>query len=126
MGKKSLLVFALFSGFNFLVAQIKPADSLYNLLVSHKQEDTIRVSLLNDLAYEFRRGKPASTDSLIKLSLDLAGKLNYAKGKGYALAIQGSRFYAKLKYKEADSVYDLSKQILESAKDDKDLSFMFR
>ena len=127
MGKKnSLLLFGLIASYNFLHAQVKPADSLHNLLVSHTQEDTIRVNLLNDLAYELRRPKPESTDSLIKLSVSLAGKLNYAKGKGYALAIQGSRFYTILKYKEADSVFSISKQLLESVKDRKDEAYLLR
>lgn len=111
---------------NVVNAQINPADSLSNLLVSHKHEDTVRVNLLNNLAYELRRSKPLSTDSLINLSLDLAGRIKYTKGKGYALAIQGARYYAKLKYKEADSVFGLSKQLLESVKDNKDLAYMFR
>jgi signal transduction histidine kinase len=121
-----ILLFGLFGGFHFLDAQVKPADSLRNLLVAHPQEDSIRVDLLNNLAYELRRGKPESTDSLLKLSISLAGKLNYAKGKGYALAIQGSRFYTILKYKEADSVFTISKQLLESVKDLKDEAYMLR
>jgi hypothetical protein len=80
-------------------------------LVSHTQEDTVRVNLLNNLAYEVRRAKPATTDSLIKLAIELADKLNYTKGKGYALAIEGNRYYAKLKYKEGDSVFAISKQL---------------
>ncbi len=127
MAKKfSLLIFGLIAGFNFLHAQVKPADSLLNLLVAHTQEDTVRVNLLNDLANEIRRGKPASTDSLLKQSISLAGKLNYTKGKGYALAIQGSRFYTLLKYKEADSVFAISKQLLESVNDHKDEAYLLR
>ena len=122
----SFLLFGLTVGFSFLNAQVKPADSLYKLLVSHTQEDTLRVNLLNDLGYEFRRAKPASADSLIKLAIELADKLSYVKGKGYALAIEGARYYARLKYKEADSVFALSKQLLETAKDDKDLAYTFR
>ena len=126
MGRKSLLLFGLIFSYHFLHAQIKPADSLLNLLVSHIQQDTIRVNLLNDLAYVMQRDKPKSTDSLIILSLSLAGKLNYAKGKGYALAIQGSRFYNILKYKEADSVFSISKQLLESVKDRKHQAFLLK
>ena len=127
MGKKLfILLIYLVPSFNFLDAQVKPADSLYNLLVAHIQGDTVRVNLLNNLAYELRRGKPATTDSLIKLSIDLAGKLNYTKGKGYALAIQGSRYYTLLKYKQADSVFTISKQLLESVNDHKDEAYLLR
>src|SRR5678816_4449849 len=102
--KISISLFGLIVSFSFINAQVKPADSLYNLLVNHTQEDTVRVNLLNNLAYEFRRSKPGATDSLISLAINLADKLNYSKGKGYTLALEGARYYAKLKYKEADSV----------------------
>jgi signal transduction histidine kinase len=124
--KSSISLFGLIVSFSFLNAQVKPADSLYNLLVSHTQEDTIRVKLLNNLAYELRRAKPATTDSLIETSINLAEKLNYISGKGYALALKGARFYAKLNYKSADSVFVISKQLLGNVKDYKDLAYMFR
>jgi len=124
--KISISVFGLIFSFSFLNAQVKPADSLYNLLVSHTQEDTVRVNLLNNLAYEVRRAKPATTDSLIKLAIELADKLNYTKGTGYALAIEGNRYYTKLKYKEGDSVFAISKQLLESVNDHKRLAYMLR
>src|ERR1041384_6450424 len=98
----SILLFGLTISLNFLNGQVKPADSLSNLLISHRQEDTVRVNLLNNLAYELRRSKPTAADSLITLSISLADKINYPKGKGYALAMEGGRYYAKLKYKEAD------------------------
>src|SRR4030095_5679256 len=96
------------------------------LLEVHTQEDTVRVNLLNNLAYEFRRAKPTATDSLLIQSIELADKLSYTKGKGFALAILGSRYYAKLKYKEADSVFAISKQLLESVNDRKDMAYMLR
>src|SRR5438876_1875400 len=120
--KISISLFGLIFSINFLNAQVKPADSLYSLLVSHIQEDTVRVNLLNSLAFEFRKAKPETTDSLIKQAIELADKLNYSKGKGYALAIEGGRYYAKLKYKEGDSVFAISKQLLESVNDNKDLA----
>jgi signal transduction histidine kinase len=120
------LLFGLVAGFNFLFAQGKPADSLFNLLVSHTQQDSVRVNLLNELSFELRRGKPATADSLIKLSIALAGKLNYTKGKGYALALQGSRSYSLLKYNQADSLFKISKQLLESVNDYKDEAYLLR
>jgi signal transduction histidine kinase len=125
--KKLHLFFAgLLISLNCLLAQTPVADSLKKQLDAHPQEDTVRVNLLNNLAYEFRRAKPAATDSLLKLAIELADKLNYSKGKGYTLAIGGARYYAKLKYKEADSVFAISKQLLESVNDHKDMAYMFR
>jgi signal transduction histidine kinase len=121
-----LLVIALLAYLNILNAQAKIADSLKDLLVAHKTEDTARADLLNNLAYELRRNMPQATDSLIKLSIALSDKLNYKKGMGYALAIQGTRFYNKLNYREADSVFAVSKQLLESIHDSKDEAYVLR
>ena len=127
MKKKFIpLLICLAVNYNMLMSQVKQADSLHNLLVAHTKEDTIRVNLLNDLAYELRRSKPAVTDSLITISVNLAGKLNYKKGKGYALAIQCGRYYTQLKYKLADSVFVISKQLLESVNDNKSESYLLR
>ena len=127
MGKKNfLLLVCLSAPFHILYAQSPVVDSLHVLLNIHPQQDTVRVSLLNDLAYELRRSKPAKTDSLIKIAIDLADKLNYTKGKGYALAIQGSRFYAQVKYKSADSVFAISKQLLKTVHDYKSEAFLLR
>ena len=101
--KISIPLFGLIVSFSFLNAQVKPSDSLYNLLALHMQEDTVRVNLLNNLAYEYRRAKPAAADSLIKLAIELADKINYTKGKGYAVAIEGARYYAKLAKRKAFS-----------------------
>ena len=125
--KKLHLFFAgLLISLNCLLAQTPVADSLKKQLDAHPQEDTVKVNLLNNLAYELRRAKPVVTDSLIKLAIELADKINYTKGKGYAVAIEGARYYAKLKYKEGDSVFAISKQLLESVNDQKDLAYMFR
>jgi len=127
MAKKPLLVLlGLIISLNLLNAQAKLTDSLQTLLVSHTQQDTVRVNLLNDLAYELRRTKTRVTDSLLVLSIALCDKLDYKKGKGYALAIQGGRFYALLKYKEADSDFTISKQILETVNDHKDEAYLLR
>jgi len=97
-----------------LFAQTNTADSLTKVLSAHVQEDSVRVDLLNNLAYEYRRAKPEKTDSLLKISLALSDKIKYAKGKAYALAQVGSRWYLLLKYKQADSVFVISKNLLQS------------
>ena len=127
MYRKFLLLFICITGNSHsLLSQLKITDSLHNLLVSHGKVDTVRVDLLNDLAYELRRNNPGATDSLIRIAIDVAGKLNYKKGKGFALAIQGSRFYAQVKYKSADSVFAISKQLLETGKDYRNMAFLLR
>src|SRR5215203_3158651 len=124
--KLQLFIAGVLISMNSLLAQTSIADSLKQQLNAHPQEDTIKVNLLNNIAYEVRRSKPGTADSLIKLSIELADKLNYTKGKGYALALEGGRYYAKLKYKEGDSVFAISKQLLESVNDHKKLAYMLR
>ena len=127
MGKNlSFLIISLIIGLHIITAQVKITDSLHKLLVSHTKEDTVRVNLLNDLAYELRRNKPESADSLIKIAIDLAGRLNYKRGKGYAMAIQSGRYYAQVKYKLADSVFVISKQLLETVHDYKSEAYLLR
>ena len=120
------LIIGLFAGLSSLTAQVKVADSLYKLVVAHTKDDSERVNLLNSLAYEYRRNKPASTDSLIEISLSVSNKLNYTKGIGYALAIKGARYYTQLKYKSADSAFAIAKQLLESVNDYKIQAYLWR
>jgi len=103
-----------------------PVDSLRKLLARHIQEDTARVDILNNLSYELRRTKPAITDSLLKITIPLSEKLDYKKGLGYALAIHLGRLYAQLKYTSADSLFPISKQLLDTVKDFKSESYLFR
>jgi signal transduction histidine kinase len=127
MRKKLLLLIVLISAnYSSLVAQTPAADSLKKLLVAHSAADTTRVNLLNRLAMELRRPKPAQVDSLAEEALSLSEKLNYSKGKGEALSLKGMRFYDKLDYHSAYSAFEQGEKLLETAGDKNGLAFLLR
>ena len=100
MSKKlSLITISLIVSINFITAQVKVADSLHQLLLSHTKDDTVRLNILNDLAYELRRTKQTVLDSLSKRANNNAGKPNDQKRKENALPQQRSRLNAKVKQK---------------------------
>lgn len=77
-----LLLFTLFFT-TVAIGQTAEIDSLKNELVTAK-EDTMKVRVLNLLAFRFYRIKPDTTITLATQGLELATKLDYAWGKGVA------------------------------------------
>src|SRR5512133_2789457 len=126
MRKQCCLLFILLFGYAYMNAQTPQADSLQNLLKAHPQTDSIRVNLLIELAKEFRRPKPKQTDSLADLAFDMATRLNYAKGKGNALAIKAARYNERSDYPSAYKAFNEAKQILVSVNDKKGLIYLLR
>jgi len=121
-----LLVIGALSGYNILVAQQKPADSLMPALRAHKQNDTAKVNLVNALAQESRRARPNLTDSLVKISLELSDQLNYKKGKAKALTIKGNRLYDVSNFRSADTTFEEAKQLLKFVNDTSALTYLYR
>ncbi len=82
------IVLLIFSFFLLqLNAQTPEIDSLENLLLIHTEEDTIRVNLLNEMAYEQN-----TIDSLFifaKKAEKIAKKIHYIKGKAVCYHLIG-------------------------------------
>ncbi len=72
-----------------LNAQNAEIDSLINLLGTHPKEDTVRVNLLNKIAYSLGRNDPEKSLSYVEEALELADKLNYQKGISESLDKMG-------------------------------------
>lgn len=70
-------------------AQTPKIDSLEALLAKHKREDTAKVDLLNDLAYEIRLNDPQKARVLVEKSSELSSQCNYSKGKAAGLWVAG-------------------------------------
>ena len=91
---------------------IEELNSLINLLNKHKQEDTVRVNLLLDIAFTYWYAKERSLP-FVEEALALSEKLSYTKGVVYSKYryIQ----YLWVKYKNdtakiiANEILDLSK-----------------
>ena len=102
---KKLVQVLIFSCPLILIAGEKSSkiDSLTNLLSSVKQ-DTNRVKILNDLAWELKYQEPDSTISLGEQAVKLSQKLNWKKGEatGYGMIGIGYKvmgaFHEALRY----------------------------
>lgn len=70
-------------------AQTPTIDSLTRLLDAHRQEDTVKVNLLNETAYAYWNVLPAKTEAVGKDALILAQKLDFKKGIAEANRVIG-------------------------------------
>lgn len=70
-------------------ARISKADSLERLLRSHKAQDTVKVNILNKIAYTVYLSDIERTKRYAKESYSLSKKLNYSKGEAESLWLQG-------------------------------------
>ena len=101
----TLLVASLIS-LNGVLAQSALIDSLKNLLEKHPQQDTVRVNLLNDLATEYRRFDKSKMPAVVEEALQIARKIDYAKGEGFALLHSGNILYDNVNYLASIKFYD--------------------
>ncbi len=96
-------------------AQIAKIDSLENLLTQHIKEDTIKVDLLNQTAYQYRLNNPENTLKYAKEAKDLADKLDFKKGKSRSIRIIGIYYFMLGDYANALIYYkeslDLSEEL---------------
>ncbi len=87
-------------------AQNNRIDSLKNELTLHKEKDTIRVKLLNDLAYAERRANPNQAIAYLDESERIAETNNYTKGRAKVLYVRGTIDAIKTNYREGFSNYE--------------------
>jgi len=87
-------------------------DSLVNLLNHHPQEDTVRLNLLSDLAFEYNYTDPDKglqvSDELITLATKLDNEVKLASGyshKGVNYAAKGEDSMALIMYAQALAIH---------------------
>jgi signal transduction histidine kinase/Tfp pilus assembly protein PilF len=102
------------SSFFFLKAQNTVTDSLENILLTHIEEDLIKVNLLNELA-----GKIYSTDNEKSLKYakeagELANKIGFKEGKAESFNTIGIYHYWKGDYLESLNFFQKSLKIYEN------------
>ncbi|MFT3910261.1 MAG: tetratricopeptide repeat protein [Ferruginibacter sp.] len=111
----SMLLFCPYQGF----AQNKFQDSLRRIL-QKQPKDTNRVNTLNELAYDLYMSSKYDSSILCgNQALLLSEKLNYQKGKGYALLYIGCNYSDKYDQPKADSFYRQASLIAHEIKDKK-------
>ncbi|OQX99690.1 MAG: hypothetical protein B6I20_09725 [Bacteroidetes bacterium 4572_117] len=116
---KSIIVLIFISFISSKIeAQRTAIDSLENLLQKHAKKDTIRVNLLNKLAYKVHLQDFDKTFKYAKEANDLAEELSFAKGKAESFRFIGIYYYLKGNYFNALEYYQKA-LILEEKLDNK-------
>jgi tetratricopeptide (TPR) repeat protein/DNA-binding CsgD family transcriptional regulator len=86
-------------------------DSLENLLQKHTLQDTLRVNLLNETAFEFHRINLDITLQYATEASELSNRLDYAKGKSKSFYLIGINYFYKSDYPQARDYYQKSLKI---------------
>lgn len=113
---RCLTWFFLFLACHFTFSQTRKADSLSNALQAHPQEDTTRVNVLNQLAFESQFHTPAKAISYGLEGRDLAQRLNYGKGEALANRFLGLAFWVQSDYATALDFFLKGLRIADSLK----------
>ena len=87
--------------FATLSAQTPEIDSLENLLQKHTTEDTIRVNLLNEIAYKLYRIDIDKTLKYAEESMKIANNIGFEKGKAESFRLKGIWCWIKADYTKA-------------------------
>lgn len=82
----------------------------------HTKEDTVRVNLLNQLAYGLAKNDRSLSDGYASQALELAGRLKYDKGKAYSLWIKGV-LCSKTEKAQALAYFEQADKIAEAIND---------
>ena len=114
--RKIRLLTLFFFGISFFLnlnAQIDGVDSLENLLQQHAQKDTIRVILLNEMAYKLYLIDFDKSLEYAEKAGSLADIIDYTKGKAGSLRFKGVYYYMKANYLKSLEYYQKSLKLEE-------------
>ena len=109
---------------SLLQAQTPKADSLIRLLPSLSQ-DTNRVNVLNEIAWQIRSIDPERAMRFANEGVGLARSLNYLAGISYGLRSVGSTYHSQGDYPEALRCYYEGLAIEEKRGSEKGMAFMY-
>lgn len=102
-GKKYLLLGCFLCLILGLPSQNPLIDSLKSELANHPKNDSTKVNILNDLAFEFHRVDMNRTLSYLEKSEEILATIDYPKGKARGLYVRGVLHYMKSDYDLATS-----------------------
>jgi signal transduction histidine kinase len=111
--KNFILIYLIVFSTIQIAAQTTAIDNLEIQIQNHKNEDLLRVDLLNETAYRLYSINIDKTYRYAKEAGELADKLNYKKGKAESLRIIGIRYWMKADYPRALRYYQNALKINE-------------
>ncbi len=118
---KNIFVFTILNLIiSFTYSQTSVKDSLENLLLNYKKEDTIRVNLLTQTAYEQNH-----IDTLLiysKKAEKLSKKLNFIKGEAVSYRLIGAYYQFTDNFPKAIEYFEKSKKLSKEIKNSKILA----
>lgn len=100
-----------------VIAQDSQIDSL-KLILDTTKKDTLKVNILNDLAFNVHRSNPDEAIKYGSEAKDLSEQLNFQRGLAYALKNIGLGYYIKGNFVEATINWEQSLYIFDSLEDD--------
>ncbi len=115
-------VFILFISTHLLISQSVKVDSLEKKLQAHRENDTLKVILLNKIAYHSYKKNIDKTYNYAREAFQISDSLNYLNGKAEALKIQGIYFDIRSDYPKAIEFYQNALNIFAELKDKKGIS----
>ncbi len=121
--KKHIIFSLLIFNSLFLIAQNNIVDSLQALLVLHPKEDTIKVNLLNEIAYKIYYVNIDKTLIYAEEAKELAEKLNFKNGKAESLRLIGIYHDLKAHYSKALESYQKALEINREIGNKKGISY---
>ena len=105
-----------------LQAQNSIIDSLKNELQTHREKDTTRVNLLNDLAdYSYRKQKEKAFDYLVEAE-SITKTIDFEKGRANSLYIRGLDQFHQSNYEQAIEFFNKALLLYEKLDLKKDVS----
>ena len=110
-----LLMLLLFN--SRLFAQQRATDSLITVLAHYSKEDTVRLNLLNDIAFSYYSFDPDKGLKMADEAISLAKKLNDTLKLAGAYSSKGTNYWAKGDNTDALQMYTQSLHLHEKLKD---------
>jgi len=116
MTKRLLILLLLSFLSSFIFSQNANVDSIQNLLTQHKQDDEIKVKLLNEMAFTIGLNNLDEMRKYTGRAIELADKLKFLKGKSESLSLM-ALYYHKSNRTLALDYFQKALSIEESFKD---------
>ena len=112
MKKIVFIIILIYSSMLFVAkAQTPKIDSLENILNEHTIQDTVRINLLNEIAFQLSRKDIEKSLKYAIQANELANKLDFEKGKAKSLKLLGVYYANKSDYTKALEYYQKSLDI---------------